>query len=178
MISIRTAAVEDAEELLAIYRPYVEKTTVTFEYIVPTVQEFAERIRSFSSFYPYFVAEENGVISGYAYAHRFAERKAYDWVCEVSIYIQEDARGKGVGTLLYEKLLSALQKMGICQAIAIISTPNEPSVKFHLKMGFSEGVELENVGWKFGGWHGTRYMTCRLWKEKESPKPIVAFREI
>ena len=168
----------DAGELLSIYRPYVEKTTVTFEYVVPTVEEFAGRIKSFSAFYPYFVAEEDGEILGYAYAHRFAERKAYDWVCEVSIYIRESARGKGVGRKLYEKLLETLRQMNLVQAIAIISTPNEPSVQFHRKMGFEEGVEITNVGWKFNGWHGTKYMIYRLKCEKEIPKPVISFHDL
>ncbi len=178
MLRIREAKEEDAISLVEIYRPYVEKTTVSFEYTVPTVAEFAGRIRAFSAFYPYFVAEEDGEILGYAYAHRYAERKAYDWVCETSVYVKESARGKGVGRALYGKLLPALRDMGIVQVLAILATPNEPSFRFHKAMGFGEGVELQNMGWKLGGWHGTQTMTLFLREAKESPTPVISFHEL
>ncbi len=76
---IRLASVEDAAELLEIYRPYIEKTAITFEVEVPSVEEFAGRIRHTLEKYPYLVAEEQGRIVGYAYASPFKTRAAYDW---------------------------------------------------------------------------------------------------
>ena len=86
---IRTVTEKDAHELLEIYRPYVEDTAITFEYDVPSVEEFAERIRRISANYPYIAAVENGKIAGYAYAGVFKNRAAYDWSVEVTVYVKK-----------------------------------------------------------------------------------------
>ena len=78
-VVIRPAIIKDAKELLAIYAPYVLETAITFEYVVPTLEEFAKRIEKISGKYPYLVAEEDGKIIGYAYASTFKDRAAYDW---------------------------------------------------------------------------------------------------
>ena len=101
-ITIRMAEESDAQALLAIYAPYVEKTAVTFEYEVPTVLEFKNRIASTLKRYPYLAAIRDGHILGYAYASAFKERAAYDWAVETSIYVSEGARRTGAGSLLYE----------------------------------------------------------------------------
>ena len=85
---IRTVTEKDAYELLEIYRPYVENTAITFEYDVPTVEEFSDRIRRISANYPYIAAVEKSEIVGYAYAGVFKNRAAYDWSVEVSIYVK------------------------------------------------------------------------------------------
>ena len=103
-ITIRMAEESDAQALLAIYAPYVEKTAVTFEYEVPTVLEFKNRIASTLKRYPYLAAIRDGHILGYAYASAFKERAAYDWAVETSIYVSEGARRTGAGSLLYEAL--------------------------------------------------------------------------
>lgn len=95
-IKIRTATPEDAEALTAIYAPYVENTSITFEYTVPSVEEFAERIRHTLARYPYLVAEKSGIPIGYAYASAFKGRAAYNWSVETSIYISQDVRSSGV----------------------------------------------------------------------------------
>ena len=107
---IRTVTEKDAHELLEIYRPYVEDTAITFEYDVPSVEEFAERIRRISAKYPYIAAVENGKIAGYAYAGVFKNRAAYDWSVEVTVYVKKGLHRKGIGAKLYsalEKLLAA-----------------------------------------------------------------------
>ena len=107
---IRTVTEKDAHELLEIYRPYVEDTAITFEYDVPSVEEFAERIRRISANYPYIAAVENGKIAGYAYAGVFKNRAAYDWSVEVTVYVNKGLHRKGIGAKLYsalEKLLAA-----------------------------------------------------------------------
>ena len=99
---IRIATENDAEELLNIYAPYVEKTAITFEYEVPSVEEFRKRIRNILKKYPYIVEEKEGEILGYAYAGVFKNRAAYDWAVETTIYVREDQRKSGVGRALYE----------------------------------------------------------------------------
>ena len=102
--TFRTATPEDAAALLEIYRPYVEETAITFEYDVPSEEEFARRIRTVLRKYPYIIAEAEGKITGYAYVSRFHERKAYDWLVETSVYVARDFRGKGAGSALYARL--------------------------------------------------------------------------
>ena len=85
-ITTRYVVPEDAKRLLEIYAPYVENTAITFEYDVPTLEEFIERIRHTLEKYPYIVALNNGTIVGYAYAGMFHEREAYSRCVETSIY--------------------------------------------------------------------------------------------
>ena len=91
MLTIRPAKLSDAPAIQAIYAPYVEKTAITFEYEVPSVQEFENRINKTLETYPYLVAEEDGQVLGYAYASTYYARTAYDWTTELSIYLHEDA---------------------------------------------------------------------------------------
>ena len=124
-MNIRLAKPLDAAALLAIYAPYVENTAITFEYDVPTVEDFANRIEKILEKYPYLVAEEDGVVLGYAYASTYYARAAYDWAVELSVYVSQDARGKGVGSKLYDKLEDMLDQMGYIHFLACISLPNQ-----------------------------------------------------
>lgn len=149
-IKIRTATPEDAEALAAIYAPYVENTSITFEYTVPSVEEFAERIRHTLARYPYLTAEKNGVPIGYAYASAFKGRAAYDWSVETSIYVSQNLRSSGVGSLLYQKLEKYLTAQHICNVCACITYPNPPSISFHEKHGYETVAHFHASGFKQG----------------------------
>ena len=95
-IDIRVATPEDAKELLAIYAPYVEETAITFEYTVPTAEEFAGRMKKTLTRYPYLVAEKEGELLGYAYAGPFKAKAAYDWSVETTIYVKKDCKRSGI----------------------------------------------------------------------------------
>ena len=114
-ITIRDAEVEDAQRLLEIYAYYVKNTAITFEYEVPARSEFQERIRNTMRRYPYLVAERNGVIHGYAFAGPFVGRAAYDWSCEMTVYLDRAAQKCGLGRILYEALEDRLREMGACR---------------------------------------------------------------
>ncbi|MBQ3875542.1 MAG: GNAT family N-acetyltransferase, partial [Bacteroidaceae bacterium] len=116
-MEIRKVTVDDAKELLDIYAPYVEQTAITFEYDVPSVGEFVERIKKISSKYPYIAAVEDGKIVGYAYASAFKERAAYQWSVETSIYVDMQKRQNGVGRLLYEALEQCFDEGQSCAAL-------------------------------------------------------------
>ena len=120
---IRTAKPSDAEELLAIYAPYIKKTAITFEYDVPSVEEFKSRIENTLKRYPYIVLEDNGIIQGYAYTSPFGERIAYQWSVETSIYIREDSRKSGYGRMLYSELEKISIKQNIQNLNACIACP-------------------------------------------------------
>ena len=118
---IRTVTPDDAPALLQIYSYYVKNTAISFEYDVPTIDEFRRRIEHTLLKYPYIAAEDNGKIIGYAYAGPFKERAAYDWAVETTIYVDKDSRGGGIGKALYLELESILKKQGILNLNACIS---------------------------------------------------------
>jgi L-amino acid N-acyltransferase YncA len=163
--SIRNARVEDASRILEIYAYYVENTAVTFEYVTPSLDEFSERMRTTLQKYPYLVVEEEGRIVGYAYAGPFYGRAAYDWSCELSIYLDREARGHGLGRALYKALQSALEKMGILNLYACIAYPQvadehltQASVRFHERLGFSRVGTFRQCGYKFNTWYDVVWM--------------------
>lgn len=160
-MKIRAAQVEDAQQLLAIYTPYVLDTAITFEIEVPSLAEFVGRITETQATYPYLVAEDEGEVVGYAYAHAYYGRAAYAWTVEVSIYIDQTARAKGIGTALYDRLETLLIEQGITQALACISLPNEASIQFHQKRGYEEVAHFKKVGYKLGQWRDI------VWLQKE-----------
>lgn len=185
---IRIAREEDAAGLLEIYRPYVTDTAITFEYEVPSAEEFRERIRSTLEKYPYFVEEKNGRIEGYAYAGAFKGRAAYDWAVETSIYVDGDTRRNGVGRALYEALEKALRLQGIRNAEACIAAPrgqdpylNEDSIRFHEHSGYRMVGRFEKCAYKFHRWYDMVWMEKFIGDHPEAPvvlPPVLPFREL
>ena len=164
---IRNVTTDDSPALLEIYSHYVLNTAVSFEYEVPSAQEFSERIKRITEKYPYICIIENGRIAGYAYANTFKEREAYQYCVELSIYIDKNMHGKGFGRALYEELEARLKKMGILNAYACIaSTKTEDeyltnaSEHFHSHLGFKKCGEFLQCGLKFGRWYNM------IWMEK------------
>lgn len=162
---IREAAVQDAAKLLAIYKPYVKETAITFEYDVPSVEEFTHRMETIQTRYPYVVAELDGQILGYAYASVFKDRAAYDWSVETSIYLSKDSRGMGIGRALYEELERRLKKQGIRNLYACIAYPEvedeyltADSVHFHQHLGYEIVGEFHKCGYKFERWYNMVWM--------------------
>jgi phosphinothricin acetyltransferase len=172
-MEIRKVTVDDAKELLDIYAPYVEKTAITFEYDVPSVNEFEERIKKIGSKYPYIAAVEEGKIVGYAYASAFKERAAYQWSVETSIYVDMQKRQNGVGRLLYEALEQRLREQGILNSNACISYTEvkdehltNDSVHFHEKLGYELVAHFHKCGKKFGKWYDMVWMEKMLGEHK------------
>lgn len=164
-MNIRLAKRSDAAALLAIYAPYVENTAITFEYEVPTIEDFANRIEKTLGKHPYLVAEEDGLILGYAYASTYYARAAYDWAVELSVYVSQDARGKGVGSKLYDELEGLLDQMGYMHFLACISLPNEDSLAFHAKRGYQQVAHFPKIGYKFERWHDIVWLQKSLEKQ-------------
>lgn len=166
-INIRKAELSDAESLLSIYAPYVEDTAISFEYDVPSVDEFRQRINDISKNYPYIIAEKDGEIVGYAYAGVFKAREAYRHCVETTIYIKEDSRESGIGRILYTALEDELKQRGYINlnaCIAWLDTPNEhlthQSPLFHEKLGYKKVAHFHRCGYKFGEWYDM------IWMEK------------
>ncbi len=184
-IRIRTATVQDAESILKIYAPYVQKTAITFEYEVPGVDEFAGRIRRTLERYPYLVAEEGGVMAGYAYAGAFKERAAYDWAVETTVYIGMDARRKGIGRQLYGALEKALKAQNILNLNACVAYPRQEdafltkdSVRFHERMGYRLVGEFQQCGYKFCRWYDMVWMEKHIGEHRKDQPKIIPYRDI
>jgi L-amino acid N-acyltransferase YncA len=156
-MNIRTVNLEDAAQIAEIYNYYIKNTHQTFETEVLSADEMGERIAKIVEDYPYLVAEYEGEIYGYAYATQFKMRQAYEFSAEVSIYVKSDAKQKGIGTRLYEKLFEELKETDVHAIIAGISLPNDGSVKFHEKLGFTKVARFREVGYKLGRWVDVGY---------------------
>ena len=152
MIRIRVADGRDAEAITAIYAPHVTLGLASLEERAPTTDEMRARMAANAGAYPWLVAEQDGVILGYAYAGRFRERAAYRWATETTVYVAAGAQRRGVGRLLYGALLDALRRQGLVQAIAAITLPNDASVGLHERAGFCRAGVYRRVGWKHGRW--------------------------
>jgi L-amino acid N-acyltransferase YncA len=173
--TIRLATQEDAPALLAIYAPYVRDTAITFEYSVPSLTEFQARIKATLLKYPYFVAEENGILLGYAYASMFKERAAYAWSAETSVYVSQDYHGNGLGRKLYTALEETLQKQNICNLNACIAYPNPKSILFHERLGYKKTAHFTKCGYKDGKWYDMIWMEKIIGKHLIPPKDFIAF---
>lgn len=177
MFTIRPVRPEDAPRLLEIYSYYIQDTAVTFEWDVPSAEDWLKRIEAITEKHPYFVCEVmkdktdslKPFIVGYAYAHTFNERKAYDWTLETSIYIDKEFRGNGAGPALYEELEKKCREMGIKSLLAKICYAKKEdeyithaSVKFHKKHGYRKVGFLDKVGLKFDRWYDIVMMQKKL----------------
>ena len=179
-VIIRNARLEDAERLLEIYAYYVRNTAITFEYDVPTLSEFKNRMSDTMRRYPYLVIEERGKVQGFAYAGAFVGRAAYDWSCETTIYLDYAARKRGLGGKLYGALEAALQKMGILNLYACIGFPeieddylDQNSAEFHAHFGFAKVGEFSRCGYKFDRWYNMIWMEKIIGAHAMRPSPII-----
>lgn len=174
---IRFARESDVEAMLAIYTPYVLETTVTFEYVPPTPDEFLARFQSITQKLPWLVWEEEGAVLGYAYASLPFERAAYAWCAEPSIYLRPDARGRGIGRQLYAALEALLSQMGYAVSFAIITGENEASLAFHRAQGYEKCAEMVKCGLKFGRWLDVDWLEKRLSSVEIPRNPPIAWCE-
>ena len=177
-ITIRMANPADAQALLNIYAPYVINTAITFEYDVPSVEEFASRIAHTLEKYPYLIAEEGGNILGYAYASPFHDRPAYGWAVETSIYVDQNIKHRGIGRKLHDALESTLREQGILNMNACIAYPPEEdehldknSVEFHAHMGYRLVGEFYKCGYKFNRWYNMVWMEKLIGEHLSDQKP-------
>lgn len=179
-IIVRPAELADAEELTRIYDYYVKNTAISFEVTTPTVEEFSARMRDISKRYPYLVILRDGVIEGYAYAHAFIAREAYDRCCEMTIYLKDTARGSGLGRKLYEALENELKAMGIINLYACIGVPDEDdeylttnSRDFHEHLGYKTVGTFRNSGRKFGRWYSMIWMEKLIGAHTDRPSEVL-----
>ena len=175
---IRIATEKDIPQMLAIYAPYVENTTYSFEYTPPTLEEFTQRFDKYTTQCPWLVWEEDGRVLGYAYGSLPFERSAYAWCAEVSIYLSPQAQGMGVGRRLYAAVEEILWRQGYRIIYALITTENEGSLRFHEKVGYTYCARFPDCGIKFGRSLGVIWMEKKAKSVEIPSSPPVSWREI
>ncbi len=156
-MDIRPAQIADAAQIAEIYNFYVANTHHTFETETVNVNEMQNRIGEIIESYPFFVAEENGEIAGYAFASQYKSRCAYKNSVEVSVYVKNGIRQKGIGKLLYAKLFGKLSQTDVHAIVAGVALPNEASIRLHERFGFEKVAHFRQIGFKFGKWIDVGY---------------------
>jgi phosphinothricin acetyltransferase len=172
--TLRPARPADATDIQRIYAPYVEETAVSFATASPSVADLETKVEKTRSQYPWLVAEREGEVVGYAYAGALRERDAYQWTAELSVYVDGDAQGEGLGRRLYEALLALLERQGYASAYGVVTLPNPASVALHESLGFERVGLFDDVGYKHGAWHDVGWWRLRL-PEPAAPDPPVPF---
>ena len=177
-VNFRFVTAEDASKILEIYKYYIENTTITFEYDVPTFVEFKERIKNTLLEYPYIVCEYKNEILGYAYAHKVWMRAAYQWDAELSVYIDKDYTGNGLGKKLYKILIEILKLQNVVNVYGCVTYPNEKSDKLHESFGFKKVGIFENSGYKFGKWIGVTWFHKAILEYEKKPRKLKKISQI
>ena len=175
---IRFAKKEDIPKILEIYTPYIENTTITFEYAVPPLAEFAARVEKISREYPYLVCERDGEIIGYAYAARDRERAAYQWNVQLSVYMRQDCTGMGIGKKFYRTLLEISRLQNVTIAYACITMPNPQSQRLHEAWGFTALGTFRRTGFKQGKWLDVLWFEKTVCTHKNPPAPLLSVEEV
>lgn len=176
-MEIRFAAEQDSAALLQIYGQYI-RTPVTFEYELPSETSFARRIRDIAAAYPYLVCEEDGRIAGYAYAHRQAERAAYQWNAELSVYLDGAYTGRGLGKRLYGVLIELLRLQGVRTVYALVTVPNERSEGLHRRLGFRHMGTQRSTGYKDGAWRDVAWFEKAIAPYGADPAPLLPIGQV
>lgn len=176
-MGVRLATVNDSNEILKIYRQYID-TAITFEHVLPSEVEFEERIKSIISQYPYLVYEEEGNIIGYAYASRYKERSAYQWGAELSIYIDSNFTSKGIGKVLCLKLIELLKLQELRTIYGCVTMPNEKSEKLQLSLGFKKIGIYHNAGYKGDKWRDVAWFEKSIANYDDNPKEFTPITKI
>jgi L-amino acid N-acyltransferase YncA len=177
-MTIRVASVDDAPQCLEIYAPFCLETPVSFETEAPSLEEMRGRIEKTLEFFPWLIADEGGRVLGYAYASRHRERAGYRWAADVSVYVRDGERGKGLGRALYTSLFAILRLQGIYSVLAGITLPNRASVVLHEAMGLRPLGVYTGIGFKCGGWHDVGWWQYSLRPHDGPPAEPISFPAI
>jgi len=183
--TIHNATSADATALPDIYAWYVRNTGITFDYVVPATEEFADPITNTLKDYPFLVLEDEKGIQGYALLHRFVGREAYNHAAGTTVYLEPKARGKGCGRKLYEALEHIALKQNIFTLYACIGVPVEEdkylttnSADYHAHMGFTLAGIFEKCGYKFDTWYSMVWMEKHIVERPPHPEPFIPYSEL
>lgn len=175
---LRLATEDDATGVSLIYEPIVTDTHISFETMPPSPQAMRERIQTTLERFPWLVCEENNEVAGYAYASPHKTRDAYQWSVDVTVYVHEDYRRRGVARGLYESLFAVLRLQGVTNAYAVIALPNRASVRFHESLGFERIGLYHRVGFKNGEWRDVGHWELILQSHPAHPNPLTPLADL
>jgi len=168
-VLIRLAQHQDAEDIAAIYAPFCDASSVSFETAAPSAEEFGKRVQNVTEQWPWLVLLDEGRVAGYAYASRHSERAAYGWAVNTAIYVGDRYRRRGVGRALYTSLFAMLRQQGYFKACAGITLPNAASIALHEAFGFTRVGIYRGIGFKFGNWHDVAWYEAEVQPEVSNP---------
>lgn len=171
-MEIRLVKENDCQAILNIYTHYILHTAITFEYDVPRLVDFSQRISSTSKQFPWLVCTHKNGILGYAYANYHRMRTAYQWSAESTIYLAPQAHRKGIGRRLYQALFEILKLQGYINVYAGVTIPNVKSESFHESMGFIPVGTYSKIGYKFNKWHDVKWYQRHLATHAVGPPGI------
>ena len=175
---IRLVTLDDAPEILEIYKPHID-SAVTFEEDVPSLSDYKKRIGSILEDCPFLVCEINNQVVGYAYASEYRTRASYRWNREVTVYVRDGFFRRNIAGALYQALFDILRKQYIANVLAIITLPNEASIKFHESFGFKACAVFNNVGFKLNRWHQVGWWELSFLSDKKQiPQETIPFSSI
>lgn len=178
MTTIRLASINDGLAIMKIYEPYITATSFTFEIDVPSIDEFKKRIDAYLYYWPWLVCEVDGQLAGYAYGAKYRERLGYQWCTESSVYIDDKFQRAGVAGALYSALFNILKNQGYVNVYAVINLPNDKSVAFHEKCGFTWFATFDRVGYKSGRWKDVGWWKLQINDYVNEPRPPIKFSEL
>lgn len=169
-MKLRPVAASDAARIAEIYAPNVTNSHVSFDTQAPDADEIGRRIAAAHDIYPWLVAEEAGEVMGYAYAGAFRIRHAYRFTVEPSVYVAPEAKGRGVASLLYDRLHALLIAQGYTQAVAVVALPNDASIRLHERFGYTQSGLFRAIGYKAGDWRDVGYWQRALAPLTDPPR--------
>jgi len=177
-VIIREANAKDIPGILALYSVYITETTHTFEYVVPSLSSFQDRIISITEQFPLLVCEADGELAGYAYASTAFKRAAYQWDADMTVYLDARFHRMGVATALYACLTDLLKLQGYYNLYAVISADNTASMHFHRNFGFTDIGIFHKSGYKMGAWIDVLWMEKSIRHHNLEPAPTIPFRQL
>lgn len=165
MIRIRDAVIDDLPAMLDIYNYAIRNLVATFDLEEQSLEQREMWFYKHGENYPLLVAESEGAIIGYSCLSSFREKPAYAKTTELSIYVSNEAHGKGVGTALMAVILQRAAQLGFHTVVSGIVGGNEASIALHKKFGFGFIGQFREVGFKFGEWQDVHFYQLLLEKK-------------
>jgi L-amino acid N-acyltransferase YncA len=142
------------------------ETAISFEVTPPSLTEIEQRIFETLNKFPWLVLESHEGVLGYAYAGPYRNRSAYSWSAETAVYVRQGFQSKGIGKVLYSRLLELLETQGFFNVIGGIALPNDASVRLHESLGFKKVAHFKDIGFKLGQWWDIGFWQLQF------PKPV------
>ena len=171
-IRVRRPFSRDFPAMLEISNWATCHTAANFRIEADTLEHWVQLSQGKAETYPWFVAERDGRVVGFAMASPFKDRCGFAPTAEVTVYVHPEHVGTGIGSALYQTLIPTLAAKGFQSLIAVITVPNAGSERLHEQFGFRRVGVLSRVGWKFGRWHDVAYWQLPLRNDDAAPVPL------